>query len=254
MFSLILRSIFASLISFFSLETVILNRNLIWGTVIFLFIFFIIINIPLLRIKIYSKRINFVTFPLVFLLSSVGFFVFVPGDILKQIYIGLASILLGLLLFYIGNFAFGNVVVAKSYKHYSLFDIIIFVCAFLSFSAIFGFYLFLGWPVWVLMIMTLVLSILLAYYYFWYNQIRFRMALLYLLVFGLVAIELTWSLSFWPTGFVARGVVMFVAFYVFSGLIKHYYQKTLNLKIIREYIIVSLIVLGLVLGTTQWTF
>lgn len=77
---------------------------------------------------------------------------------------------------------------------------------------------------------------------------------LFIFCFNLIQLEASWALSFWPTSFVSRAVVLFSIFYVATGISKHHLKSTLTQKILREYLIVGIIVLVLVLGTCRWKY
>lgn len=255
MFAILLRAIIASIVSFIGFEMMVNHRDLLFWIASFFLFFLFLITISIIQIcKIKANRAHYIIFPVVCFLSTIVFFIFVPGKVFQQVYIIIASFLFGALLFYVGNFILGHTEIKKTYRHYTLFDIVVLVCSFVSYGALFGLYLFLSWPTWVLLLLSLVISLFLSFYYFWYNKLFHRKHLLHYLAFSLIAIEAAWAMTFWSTGFLARGIVLFILFYVFSGLLKHHHQNTLTRRIIQEYLVTSIIVLGLVLGTTKWSF
>jgi hypothetical protein len=92
------------------------------------------------------------------------------------------------------------------------------------------------------------------YQFFWQRRLLTSETWIYVPVAGLVFTEITWALTFWPTGFVPRGMVLFVLFYCFVGLVRLYIGKNFVFNTVKKYLIVSAIVLSLVLGTTKWFF
>lgn len=255
MFAIFLRSIFTSLISFFGFETMLNFRSSLFWFICFFLIVLLMMIVSVIKIcRIKSDRHHHIFFPFFCFLSGVIFFVFIPGGAFQQVYAVLASLFFGALLFYIGNFILGHTEVKKTYRHLTLFDIVALIFSFLSYSSLFGLYLFLAWSTWLLIFLSFILSIILFYYYFWYHRISHAKNLLYYFIFGLVALEVAWSMTFWSTGYLARGLVLFIIFYLFSGLLKHHHQKTLTKSMVREYLITAAVVLALVLGTTRWTF
>ncbi|NQU99193.1 MAG: hypothetical protein HQ538_00485 [Parcubacteria group bacterium] len=204
--------------------------------------------------RIQSDRIAFALFPILFLASLVGFFVFIPGDMFRHIFAVIGSLVYALLTFYTGNLAAKRVTLDSKNKYYSLGEISILVYAFFSYSCIFGFYLFLNLPTWILMLQTLLISVFVAYFHFCYNKIKLSQNFIFYSIYGLISCEIAWALSFWPTGFISRGMVLFIVFYVFAGLIKNYFNKTLDKKVVREHLVVAFVSLAIILSTTKWTF
>lgn len=231
------------------------HKDLLFWIALFLLFLLFLITVSIVAIcRIRSNRLHYIVFPLFYFLSSIVFFVFIPGQIFQQIYIFISSFLFGAMLFYVGNFILGHTEVRKTFRHYTLFDIVVLVCGFFSYCALFGLYLFLSWPIWLLFIGALVISFFLSYYYFWYNKMAIKKNLIYYFIFSLIILEATWAITFWSTGFLARGMVLFIIFYTASGLAKHNHQKTLTSRIVKEYLATTIIALALVLGTTKWTF
>ena len=255
MFGVLIRSIFASLISLFGLEVMLGNRrSFVWLGLALLFSLMVtaILTIRLCRPK--HGFLKHATFSLFFYAAGLLFFIFIPSRGFQQFFSFFLSIFFGLLIFYIGNFILGHTEKQKTYRHYTLFDLIILVCSFVAYSSLFGVYMLFSWPVWSLIISAFFMSLLLFYYYFWYNKITHERRNLYFLIFGLIILEASWAMVFWPVSFLTRGIVLFTLFYVFSGMLKHHHQNTLSKIIIREYVITSVILLALVLSTARWSY
>jgi hypothetical protein len=255
MVSSLLKSILTFILLFLGLEYIAFDKSKVFAISFFLSIFSLITSLTFIgKNKIETDRFAFIFFPILFLASIIGFFVFIPGEILRHIFAVFGSAFFAFLNFYIGNLAAKKITLDSKNKYYSLGEISILICAFLSYTCIFGLFLFLNLPTWALMSQVLIFSLFISYFYFCYNKIKFNKSLIFYLVFSLVSSELAWAISFWPTGFISRAVVLFMLFYVFSGLVKHYFQKSLNKKILREYLVVGILILFLTLGTTRWTF
>ena len=252
-------SFIKSLLMFFlvlgGLEYIAYDKSRVYLVSILLMVISLAISISFVRKgRIESDRVAFAIFPILFLGSLVGFFVFIPGQLFRHIFAGLGSLVYAILTFYIGNLAAKRIKLDSKNRYYSLGEISILVFAFFSYTSVFGFYLFLNLPTWALMIETILISAFMAYFHFCYNKIDLSQNFIFYSVFGLISCEVAWALSFWPTGFISRGMVLFILFYVFAGLIKHYFHKTLDKKVIREHLAIAIIFLVLVLGTTKWTF
>lgn len=255
MLSSFLKSLFMFACLFLGLEYVAYDKSRVYLIAILLSIISFLISISFVRKgKIEKDRIAFAIFPILFLASLVGFFVFVPGELFRHIFAGLSSLIYSLLIFYIGNLAAKRIKLDSKNKYYSLGEISILVFAFFSYACIFGFYLFLNLPTWALIVQTLLVSVFVAYFHFSYNKIKLNQNIVFYSIFGLITAEVAWALSFWPTGFISRAMVLFMLFYVFAGLIKHYFNESLDKKVVREHVILAAVCLLLILGTTKWTF
>lgn len=262
MFSSLLKSFLTFVLVFLGLEYIAFDKTKVFVVLASLSVFSLIISLTFIgKGKIESDKFAFILFPILFLGSIIGFFVFIPGEVLRHVFAILGSIFFAFLLFYIGNLAAKKIKLDFKNKYYSFGEISILACAFLIYTTLFGFFLFLNLSSWLLMLQVLIFSIFISYFYFCYNKIKLetclpagRKSYIFYLIFGLVSSELAWALSFWPTGFIPRAVVLFILFYIFSGLTKHHFQKSLDKKILREYLAVAILVLVLTLGTTRWTF
>lgn len=250
-----LKSLLLFVLVFFGLEYIAYDKSKIYLIVFMLVIISSVISLSFLgKQKIQSDKIAFALFPILFLGSLVGFFVFIPGETLRHAFAVVGSLLYAILIFYIGNLSEKEIFINKGNKNYSLGEISILVYAFLSYGCIYGFYLFLNLQPWMLMMQILIVSVFVVYFYFSYNKIKLSQNFVFYSVFGLVACEVAWALTFWPTGFISRALVLFILFYVFAGLMKHYFYKSLNRKILSEHLIVAVLFLAIILGTTRWTF
>lgn len=251
----LLKSLFLSVVMFLGLEYIAYDKSRIYLVVIMLLIISSIISLSFLgKQKIQTDKIAFALFPILFMGSLVGFFVFIPGEALRHVFAIVGSLLYAVLIFYIGNLSEKEIYIDKKNKNYSLGEISILIYAFFTYGAIYGFYLFLNMQPWIMMLAVLIVSMFIVYFYFTYNKIKLSQNFIFYSIFSLVACEVAWALTFWPTGFISRALVLFILFYVFAGLIKHYFYKSLNRKILSEHLIVAILFLTIVLGTTRWTF
>ena len=245
--------IFAFLIT--ALELIVYFQNLISIIVIIITLLILLSLATTIKLKTLHKigflgQLNISIFPLFFLISIIVFLIFIPSKFFFQhIYIIISSLLFTLSI----SCTKKALIDLENRKSLAASDFLITISAFLLYSSIFGLYLFLSWPAWLLMILLLISTFVLAYEFFWYNQL-FKKHIIYALILTLVISEIGWALTLWPTGFISRSIVIFALFYIFTNLSKHHFKKTLNKKIVRNYIIISLIVILLVLFTTKWTF
>lgn len=72
--------------------------------------------------------------------------------------------------------------------------------------------------------------------------------LLYLVIIGLVVMELFLTMSFWPVDPKIKGLVIVVIFYIISRVFYLYINNVLNLKKTIIFVFVCLLILGVVLS------
>lgn len=69
---------------------------------------------------------------------------------------------------------------------------------------------------------------------------------------GAVVAELTWALGYWSVVWYVGGAVLWLAFYVLSGIVEHGAAGLLDRRIVVEYGLVALVGLLVVMFTTPW--
>lgn len=226
-------------------EDYILWIGLAQGTLLLIF------NLWVVRFKLKNpETYNKLIIPMLFYLGSLAFLILVPSEFFAHLYI----ILISLLYTYIVK----NIRNVKRYSEnkelFNMNDIYLLITAFLICSGIFGIYIYLYLPMWLLLSLSLVLISLLIFQFFWNEGILSKKNAIYIPILALVFCELTWALSFWPTGFASRGIVLFVVFYFIIGIIKLHLNNRFNHFSIQKYIYVTIAVLALVLSTTKWYY
>ncbi len=70
--------------------------------------------------------------------------------------------------------------------------------------------------------------------------------LIYSLVGALILAEVTWALNYWLLPVLIGGVMLLLIFYVVAGILQAYLTNNLNRAVLREYLIVSLVSLVLI--------
>ncbi len=70
--------------------------------------------------------------------------------------------------------------------------------------------------------------------------------LIYSLVGALILAEVTWALNYWLLPVLIGGVMLLLIFYVVVGILQAYLTNNLNRAVLREYLIVSLVSLVLI--------
>jgi len=247
-----LKQILALLALLGSLELMMIDISLLkwsWpiaGSVVWLFILWLI------KFRVWDRESRFkIIIPIFFSGGAMALLLFIPSPLLAHLFsFGLSLVFA----FIVRNLNSQAVRVGQNFDGFRLNDVFLLICAFLIFSSFFGFYIFLDADSWILTIFLPVAVMILAYQYFWHEGFSHQPIGIYTAVIGLVFAEISWALTFWPTGFISRAVVLFIFFYCFLGLVKLYVSQRLVLRTARKYLVVSLAVLALVLGTTKWFY
>ena len=127
---------------------------------------------------------------------------------------------------------------------------------FLSFyfiaSAIYGLQVFLNINIWILMIALLLAILVIIYQVFWANRIDVNARFFYMLIIGLILVEMAWAASFMTLSFYILGLVLAVCYYMIIGLTRFYLLNTLSRSIIKSYLIFGFSSILLVLLTSNW--
>lgn len=180
---------------------------------------------------------------------------FVGGQLYQQLFIGFTAFvffalvrrLMAMKVVEIQKMAYG--------QQYSYVDFVLLLTSFLFYSGFFGFYLHVeAFELWHLMLSVLLINGFLFFLFFYFNDLWFKKIWVYVFVLTFIVLEVTWTLSFWPTGLLGRGVVLFFVYYLMSGLGKHYLKETFSMKVLRQYAVVGVMILFLILTTIEWTY
>ncbi|MDD5295074.1 MAG: hypothetical protein PHP21_04170, partial [Patescibacteria group bacterium] len=111
---------------------------------------------------------------------------------------------------------------------------------------------FLNLPVWLLMIFMLIVTFLAVYQVMWANKVEMRMAFPYILISGVILLEIGWSISFLPLNHNIAGLVLAICYYIMSGLSLSYLNDNLDKKIIKQYLIFGYVSILIVLLYARW--
>ena len=91
---------------------------------------------------------------------------------------------------------------------------------FFSFSVIYGLESFLGAPIWLLVLCSAAVVILIFYQIFWANKIKAENILAYILLAGLLLVQLAWAIYFLPFNFNTLGLLAAICYYLLVGFAK----------------------------------
>lgn len=123
---------------------------------------------------------------------------------------------------------------------------------FLLASTAYGLESFLNLPIFWLMLIIISAAALLVYQIIWVNKIELKLGLPYILISGLILVELFWSISFLPFNYNIAGLALAICYYMIIGLVKNYLLGKFDAAKVKIYLILGLISLFLVLLTAKW--
>lgn len=90
-------------------------------------------------------------------------------------------------------------------------------------------------------------TVLLTYELLRQTKTSTRTLLIYSLINGLVLAEVSWVLNYWLVKVLVGGIVLLLTFYVMVGLMQAHLTKNLNRAVLREYGVVSLVSVVLII-------
>ncbi|MFA6394097.1 MAG: hypothetical protein WCW25_04465 [Patescibacteria group bacterium] len=195
--------------------------------------------------------LDFFIFPLVFFNSSLANLVVLNNEFFVQ---GLIFFSIGMVWYYLKAVYFFHYE-PLFYKSFQIRNISVygnFLAVFFFSSALFGMRSFLNWPVWGIVLVLTFLFLLVIYQLSWAHKIPPVDSGVHIFVDSLILIEIAWSLSFLPLRFYILGLLLSAAYYVITGLTRHYLLGSLEAKNVKTYIGIGLFSVIIILLSSRW--
>lgn len=123
---------------------------------------------------------------------------------------------------------------------------------FLFYAMSYGIYLNFAIPLWILMGMLMIVTVLVSLQYLWLINSDSKIVLNYSLVLGFVMAEIIWILNFWPFGYLTTGVISLIFYYVFWDLVQRHFLCELSKRRVVANVIIFGLLTALVLSSTRW--
>jgi hypothetical protein len=215
----------------------------------YLFSIGILVIISLISAKRITKRLrnSFVPLLLSFSAPSLLSLIDAPGE-------KFAFSLLATAMFYAAFLALYRIRFAPTDRTArSFLSIAALSALFFFYSATYGFYLNFSVPLSTLVFMFAIGSFGAAYQTLFpiVPKNRTRVAL-YSLVIAFSMGEISWALSFWPFGYLTAGAAALGFFFVLWDMAGSLFQGSLSRKRTITYLIIVLVLVGLLVGTSPW--
>jgi hypothetical protein len=199
----------------------------------------------------FDKFWRYAITPLLFIAGGLLFISFLEGRYLRQfLLIGLIVLLWAYLEILFLRFNY-----RPKYEPYSLENVTSHLNLITIYLVACGFYsliLFLGINFWLLLLIFVLISMLMAYQLAWASGITGRSGWPYIAVITLICAEVFWVVNYLPTSIYVNGLLVTLNYYLMSGLSRNWLLEIKGRKVILRYLILSGLVLALILFTAKW--
>lgn len=186
-----------------------------------------------------------------FLVGSFLIFIFLDRPLYRQMIIGLTCFSFFLELYYAAlylrqkkEFYLSNLAVLNEIFPVLSFGFIV--------AGLFGWMVFLKQILWLFVILVCLISVQTCYNLF-YNSLDKKFVFSPLWVVSLVAAEMFWAINFLPVGFLVKGFILTLVWWVFSKILIEYGKKENRKKIrIHVYFLLAIILIIIILLSARW--
>lgn len=194
---------------------------------------------------------SFLVTPFFSMLSTILFIMFIDQSIVRQIVIGIMSIVFLLIVRNVRSY----VDQAEHYQPYALenlYSYVNLVSLYFFFACGYGMMLLLGVVFWPVAVSLSVLTTFLFMWTLWSLKIKWSEVKLYIMTVGLVILGAAYLISFLPTSFIFDALLLSAMYYILMNFIKDHVKGTLDEKHARRYIAISIVVVAIAVLTTKW--
>ncbi len=215
---------------------------------------FMLVMVFLLMISAYgSKKIGgrwfFSVLPIFFTFSSLALLYLITLEFEQQIFIVLASGMYYLSL--LSAYRLGIYAGDKTARGMNMAAMA--ATIFFTYAGAYGLYLNFLVPLYYLMLVYLIVTLLVSYQYFLIIQRdNKRRAWTYSFLLALVMSELIWTMNFWPFGYLTTGVIALILYYVLWDLVQSYFLNILSKKRVVANMIFFSVLTVMVLLSAKW--
>jgi hypothetical protein len=190
--------------------------------------------------------------PLMLLVSSVGYYLFLENVVAQWS----LAVFVGLALFFYAEHLFHYHHLPSRYQPYTLeYLSVIFHVITLFFLSVIGFggHMFLHLPVWFLGCALLVISFFMIHGILWVSKVEQDEARIFALAGSVLVTELFLVMTFLPVGFYTSATLLTIFFYCFLGMFRAHFAKKLTKGVARRYVLISLLLFVMLVASAQWT-
>jgi len=191
----------------------------------------------------------FAILPVFFILSSIALLNLISGKYEQLIFIVLASSMFYLSLF--SAYRLGKYSGDQTAKGMNMAATA--TTIFFSYASAYGLYLNFLVPLYYLMLVYLVATLLVSFQYFAIIKKDERKKIwMYSFLLALIMAEMIWTMNYWPFGYLTTGVIALILYYVLWDLTQSYFLNLLSRKrVVANMVFFSCLVV-LVLLSSKW--
>jgi hypothetical protein len=123
---------------------------------------------------------------------------------------------------------------------------------FFAFTGSYGLYLNFLVPLYFLMLVYALTTLLISYQYFSIIENNKQRVWTYSFLLSLVMVELVWVMNFWPFGYLTTGVIALILYYVLWDLTQSYFLNLLSRRRVVANMLFFSAMVALVLLSSKW--
>ncbi|MBU0963411.1 hypothetical protein KKC06_00020 [Patescibacteria group bacterium] len=190
--------------------------------------------------------------PLFFVSSSYLFFMFIDNVAVSQIFILLIALVYFLILRNIFSFLYQT----KNYQPYALENIYSYVnmgSLFMFYASFYGMFLYLSWDIWKSSILVFIFSTFLFTRTLWSFKIEWRKSKVFILIMGVLMIEIFYAISFLPTSFLFNALICILVYYLLMNIFKDFLRDMITGNNLKRYFLITITIAVIGFITTQWS-
>lgn len=186
-----------------------------------------------------------------FLVGSFLIFIFLDRPLYRQMIIGLTCFSFFLEMYYAAlylrqkkEFYLSNLAVLNEFFPVLSFGFLV--------AGFFGWLVFLKPVLWLFVVLVCLISVQTGYNLF-YNSLGKKFIFSPLWVVSLIAAEMFWAINFLPVGFLVKGFILTLVWWVFSKILIEYGKKENKQKVrIHVYFLLAIILIVIILFSARW--
>jgi hypothetical protein len=225
-----------------ALELIVLYHRHVPIIVIFLLL------ISLSQGKIVASKWKFSILPAFFSLSSAALLYLITAHYQEQIFILIATFLYYLSI--LGAYRLGKYEKDQTARGMNMAASS--ATIFFTYASAYGIYLNFLVPLWSLMLVYLLVTLLVSYQYFSLIYDYPKTSWVYSLVLALAMSEVVWALSYWPFGYLTTGAVALILYYVLWDIVQSHFLNILSKRRVVANVAFFSLIIATILLTSKW--
>jgi hypothetical protein len=232
-----------SILFLIGLELITLKNNYVIIIAIFLFL------ISLYEGRRLGSKWRYSILPAFFTISSIALLYLITLPYEQQVFIVLATSMYYLSLF--GAYRLGKYSGDQTARGMIMAATV--ATIFFFFTSSYGIYLNFLVPLYYLMLVYLVATLLVSYQYFaLIHDKDLKKVWTYSFLIALTMVELIWTMNFWPFGYLTTGVIALILYYVLWDITQSHFLNCLNRKRVVANAVLFTFLICFILLSAKW--